>query len=125
MSKEKKYSREEINAIVNDALRKAGLATGRELNMDEMENVSGGVMIVPSTHEEIDQKMDVIQSVIDTYGIDVGLIAAQELCCAPGKTGTGRSNPFADGKVDHVRNWMHRELDGTNDGIGGHWITIY
>ena len=39
--------------------------------------------------------------------------------------GSGRLNPFAGGCVDTVRNWMHRELDGENDGIGGHWETVY
>ena len=56
MDSEKKYTPEEINAIVDEELRKAGLNPGRELSADEMEQVSGGAYIIPSTHEEIDAK---------------------------------------------------------------------
>ncbi len=41
-----------------------------------MEGISGGGLpketyLVPKTHEEIDEKWDIVQSVMDTYGVDV------------------------------------------------------
>ena len=42
MENEKKYTQEEIMAIVDGEIRKAGLTPARELNPDEMEKVSGG-----------------------------------------------------------------------------------
>ena len=123
---EKKYTQEEIRAIVDEAMRKANMTSRWELSASELEKVNAGTMIIPDTHEEIDQKLDIIQSVLDIYGPDVALITAQELGCLAGKDGSGRMpNPFLGGCVDTVRNWMHRELDGLNDGIGGHWETVY
>ena len=46
MDTEKKYTEEEIKAIVDEAVRKAGLKADDELNPDELENVSGGDFII-------------------------------------------------------------------------------
>ena len=120
MSNEKKYTREEIRAIVEEELRKAKV--GKELSLEEMENVSGGRMLIPATHEEIDRRMDIVQTILDSYGFDVAFFAALELDCMPDIAGSSFGNPFRGGRVDKVRNWMHRQLDGTND---GGWITIF
>lgn len=122
---EKKYTREEIRGIVDGAIRKANMTSKRELSMSELEKVNAGTMIVPDTHEEIDQKMDILQSILDNYGQDVALIAAGEMNCVPGKNGSGPTNPFDGGSVDQVRNWMHRRLDNINNGIKEDWVTIY
>ena len=39
---EKKYTEEEIKAIIEEELRKAGLKADEELKVDELEKVSGG-----------------------------------------------------------------------------------
>ena len=57
MDTEKKYTEEEIKAIANEEIRKAGLKANRELNLDEMENVAGGRNLkdgTPITDEVID-----------------------------------------------------------------------
>jgi hypothetical protein len=73
MDTEKKYTEEEIKAIANEEIRKSGLKANKELNLDEMEKVSGGDFIIPegTTHADIDAKWDVIQATLDFYGSDV------------------------------------------------------
>ena len=122
---EKKYKPEEIRAIVDGELRKANLNSRRELSASELEKVNAGTMIVPDTHEEIDQKMDILQRILDVAGPDATLIAAQEMQLVPGTNGSGRSNPFDGGSVDLVRNWMHMRLDNINNGIKEDYVTIY
>ncbi len=68
MSSGKKYTREEMEAIVNDTI--AGLRGKKELNPDELEHAAGGVW-VPETHEEIDQYWDVVQA---TYMIRMAMM---------------------------------------------------
>ena len=48
---EKKYTREEIRAIADEEIHKAGLKSMKELNVDELENVSGGKDAHFKTHE--------------------------------------------------------------------------
>jgi hypothetical protein len=116
MSNEKKYTQEEIKAIVEEELRKANLAAGRELNMDEMANVSGGSVtdgityVLPKTHEEIDMKWDVIQAIVEEYGKDVAYIAACDLQVLAG----GRSL-FDEYGTGVLRQRMHDNLDGKVD----------
>ena len=52
---EKKYTQEEIRAIVDEAMRKANMTSRRELSASELEKVNAGTMIIPDTYEEIDQ----------------------------------------------------------------------
>ena len=120
MDSEKKYTPEEINAIVDEELRKANLSSQKELNLDEMENVSGGAddflkgteYIVPKTHEEIDAKWDVIDAILKAYGRDVAWLAAAKLNCVASyayildEYGTGV-----------LRDYMHRRLDGKITGL--------
>ena len=73
---EKKYTQEEITAIADEAIRKANLKSGRELDLDEMEKVSGGAAL---THQEIDEKCDAVQLIMDEYGLDVGQLMAEKL----------------------------------------------
>lgn len=120
MDSEKKYTPEEINAIVDEELRKANLSSQKELNLDEMENISGGSddffkgteYRVPATHEEIDAKWDVIDAVYKAYGRDVAWITAAKLNCVASyayildEYGTGV-----------LRDYMHRALDGKLTGL--------
>ena len=117
MSNEKKYTPEEIKAIVEEELRKANLHPGKELSVDTMEGVSGGGLpketyLVPKTHEEIDEKWDVVQSVMDTYGADVAYITAQQLQII-----AGSSNLFRLYGPETLRKRMHNSLDGKTGGM--------
>ena len=117
MENEKKYTPEEIRAIVDEELRKANLKPSRKLNPDEMENVSGGKSVTPSTHGEIDAKWDVIEHVLKTYGADAALLAAQKLDCMAGADGAWTGpNPFRGyPNLDKFRNRMHGILNGDFD----------
>ena len=112
---EKKYTQEEIRTIVDGAIRKANLNSRRELSLDELENVSGGVYRVPKTHEEIDQLWDIMQGIRDTYGQDVAWIAACEL----NATCTPNAAKFAEYSIAYYREFMHDVLDGKHTLDGG------
>ena len=114
MSNEKKYTREEIKAIVNEELRKANLNPDRELSADEMENVSGGVYctyVVPKTHGDIDKIWDAIEAIKKAHGMDIAFLSAKELNAYAGE------NPyrFMDYGTDYYRQRMHDDLDGKLD----------
>ena len=115
MDNEKKYTEEEIKAIVDEAIRKAGLKMDDELNPDELDNVSGGDFIIPegTTHADIDAKWDVIQATLDFYGSDVAYLTAQQLGCAPGQGENTAASMFESGRVDKFRGYMHDLLNGT------------
>ena len=126
MENEKKYTQEEIMAIVDGEIRKAGLTPARELNPDEMEKVSGGqgasVRIFKS-HKEIDEVMDIICNVWDTYGRDVAAITAYELKVTT-SSGDGGNELTALDRYTHpngLRKWLHQELNGEHDS----WILKY
>lgn len=118
MSNEKKYTPEEIKAIVEEELRKANLHPGGELSMDALEGVSGGGVIpkqtyfVPKTHEEIDAKWDIVQSVLDKYGVDVAYITAMQL-----QVIAGSSNLLTLYGPQTLRKRMHNSLDGKTGGM--------
>ncbi len=118
MGNEKKYTPEEIKAIVEEELRKVNLHPGKELSMDTMEGVSGGgvipkeTYIVPKTHEEIDEKWDIVQSVMDTYGVDVAYITAQQL-----QVIAGSANLLELYGPETLRKRMHNSLDGKTGGM--------
>ena len=113
MSNEKKYTREEIRAIVNEELRKAGLTPSREISADEMENVSGGYgkYDVPKSHEDIDRIWDAIEAIKKAHGMDIAFLSAKELNAYAGE------NPyrFMDYGTDYYRQRMHDDLDGKLD----------
>ena len=116
MGNEKKYTQEEIRAIVDEEIRKAGLNPERELNLNEMENVSGGARIF-KTHKEIDEVMDVICRVWDTYSRDVAAITAYELRVTT-SSGDGGNELTALDRYTHpngLRKWLHQELNGEHD----------
>ena len=118
MSNEKKYTPEEIKAIVEEELRKANLHPGNELSVDALEGVSGGGVIpketyrVPKTHEEIDAKWDIVQSVLDKYGVDVAYITAMQLQII-----AGSSNLLTLYGPQKLRKRMHNSLDGKTGGM--------
>ena len=118
MENEKKYTQEEIMAIVDGEIRKAGLTPARELNPDEMEKVSGGHGArIFKSHKEIDEVMDIICNVWDTYGRDVAAITAYELKVTT-SSGDGGNELTALDRYRHpngFRKWLHDELDGKHD----------
>ena len=114
MSNEKKYTREENRAIVDEAIRKAGLTPENELSRDEMENVSGGgycTYVVPKTHKDIDKIWDAIEAIKKAHGMDIAFLSAKELNAYAGE------NPyrFMDYGTDYYRHRMHDRLDGKLD----------
>ena len=113
MSNEKKYTQEEIKAIVEEELRKANLAAGRELNMDEMENVSGGYgkYDVPKSHEDIDRIWDAIEAIKKAHGQDIAYMSAVELDAYVGPS----ASKFMEYGTDYYRQRMHDRLDGKLD----------
>ena len=115
MDTEKKYTEEEMKAIVDKVIREAGLKMDDELNPDELDNVSGGDFIIPegTTHADIDAKWDAIQATLDFYGSDVAYLTAQQLGCAPGQGENTAASMFESGRVDKFRGYMHDLLNGT------------
>ena len=114
MSNEKKYTQEEIKAIVNEELRKAGLTSGQEISLDEMENVSGGgycTYVVPETHEDIDKIWDAIEAIKKAHGMDIAFLSAKELNAYAGES----PYRFMDYGTDYYRQRMHDRLDGKLD----------
>jgi hypothetical protein len=101
---------------VNKEIRKAGLNPERELSLNEMEQASGGARIFKS-HEEIDEVMDVISRVWDTYGRDVAAITACELNVTTSHGDGGNMLTALDrySHPDGLRKWLHQELNGEHD----------
>ena len=113
MSNEKKYTQEEIRAIVNEELRKAGLTPSREISADEMENVSGGYgkYDVPKSHEDIDRIWDAIEAIKKAHGQDIAYMSAVELDAYVGPS----ASKFMEYGTDYYRQRMHDRLDGKLD----------
>ena len=113
MSNEKKYTREEIRAIVDETIRKAGLTPKNELSMDEMENVSGGYgkYDVPKSHEDIDRIWDAIEAIKKAHGQDIAYMSAVELDAYVGPS----ASKFMEYGTDYYRQRMHDRLDGKLD----------
>ena len=114
MSNDKKYTREEISAIIDEELRKANLHPDRELSADEMENVSGGgynTYVVPETHEDIDKIWDAIEAIKKAHGMDIAFLSAKELNAYAGES----PYRFMDYGTDYYRHRMHDRLDGKLD----------
>ena len=118
MSTEKKYTQEEIQAIVDEEIGKANLTMGKELKMDEMETVAGGGLATkygvpdiecayPKTHADIDARWNVIQRLKETYGNEIALIMAIKM-----NLYAGPPDRFADYGIDVYRRRMHDGLDG-------------
>ena len=63
MSMEKKYTQEEIKAIVDEEIRKQ--AANRELSPDDLENVSGGI-----SKEQFEADAAVARHLHQKYGYD-------------------------------------------------------
>ena len=113
MSNDKKYTREEIRAIIDEELRKAGLTPENELSMDEMENVSGGYgkYDVPKSHEDIDRIWDAIEAIKKAHGQDIAYMSAVELDAYVGPS----ASKFMEYGTDYYRQRMHDRLDGKLD----------
>ena len=113
MSNEKKYTQEEIRAIVNEELRKAGLTPSREISADEMENVSGGYgkYDVPKSHEDIDRIWDAIEAIKKAHGHDIAYMSAVELDAFAGPS----ASKFKEYSTNVYRQRMHDKLDGKLD----------
>ena len=116
MDNEKKYTEEEMKAIANEEIRKAGLKANKELNLDEMEKVSGGVRGY-HTHEEIDAAWDVVEDVWKQYGRDVAALSAVRLGLISNPGGGGSEGTFGKHTLQSARQWMHNELDGKHDSM--------
>ena len=103
---------------MEEELRKVNLHPGKELSMDTMEGVSGGGVIpkqtyfVPKTHKEIDEKWDIVQSVLDKYGVDVAYITAMQLQII-----AGSANLLELYGTERLRKRMHNSLDGKTGGM--------
>ena len=93
-----------------------GIANRYQFSLDEMENVAGGypreTYIVPKTHEEIDEKWDIVQSVLETYGKDVAYIVAMELQII-----AGSANLLDLYGTKTLRKRMHDSPDGKLTGM--------
>ena len=114
MSNEKKYTQEEIKAIIDEELRKAGLTPCREISADEMENVSGGgycTYVVPKTHEDIDKIWDAIEAIKKAHGQDIAYMSAVELDAYAGPS----ASKFMEYSTNVYRQRMHDKLDGKLD----------
>ena len=114
MSNEKKYTREEIKAVIDEELSKANMSMGKELSMDEMEKVSGGgynTYVVPETHEDIDKIWDAIEAIKKEYGQDVAYLSAVELDAFAGPS----ASKFKEYSTNVYRQRMHDKLDGKLD----------
>ncbi|MBO6302915.1 MAG: hypothetical protein J6N15_10805 [Ruminiclostridium sp.] len=112
MSNEKKYTDEEIKAIADEELRKAGFESKRKLSPDELENVAGGARAdIPQTHEDIDKAWDLVESAWKAYGEDVAeqLAKNMNLLRYPIREG---ERVFGKITLDQRRNAMHDVLDG-------------
>ncbi len=111
----RKVTREEIKTIIDEELRKANMSMGKELSMDEMENVSGGggycTYVVPETHEDIDKIWDAIEAIKQAHGMDVAFLSAKELNAYAGES----PYRFMDYGTDYYRHRMHDRLDGKLD----------
>jgi len=108
MSTEKKYTEAEMKALADGIISKASLNMDSELSLDELDGVSGGV-IVPKTHEEIDAHWDAVEGIAKRYGIDVASIYAYE------KKLISKESTIMNKTMQECRQWMHNKLDGKND----------
>ena len=118
MDTEKKYTEEEIKAIANEEIRKAGLKANKELNLDEMEKVSGG-----RTHEEIDQNCDILKGILAQYGPDVAVFTAQKMGLISGDgdhPGWNALDSKGADAIEVLRQHNHETLDkGSTWNISG------
>ncbi len=101
-----------------------GIANMNELGLDEFEKVSGGsytgrdyapdgnAYVLPKTHEEIDEKWDIVQSVLETCGVDVAYIVSQKL-----QVLAGGSELLREYSTNIFRKRMHDDLDGKLSGM--------
>ncbi len=111
MANEKNCTREEIRAIVDKELRKANLNPAGEIGPDEMNHAAGG-KILPGTHEEIDTKWDMVEVVLETYGIEAASVLAADLGLIDQVTGWGYLNDIQKFTIPFLRKDMHSVLDG-------------
>ena len=77
--------------------------------------MNGENVIVPSTHEEIDQLWDIIQTVSDTRGRDVAVKMAFDMHLIP-YMDAGNGNYLSTKKsISACRAWMHDVVNGKCD----------
>ena len=107
-----KSAEEKVAAIMEAA------DDGMELSDEQLEAVSGGNVIVPSTHEEIDQLWDVIQTVRDTRGRDVAVQMAFDMHLIPYKDAGNGDYLSTKKSISACRAWMHDALNGKVDPYG-------
>ena len=107
-----KSAEEKVAAIMEAA------DDGMELSDEQLEAVSGGNVIVPSTHEEIDQLWDVIQTVRDTRGRDVAVQMAFDMHLIPYKDAGNGDYLSTKKSISACRAWMHDALNGKADPYG-------
>ncbi len=110
MNNEKKYTQEEIKAMVNEELAK--LKGTKELNLNDMEHAAGGW--VPKTHEDIDTFWNMIQNLKDNVGGDAAGLAALQfgLINEDGSKGYGSMKDVKmEGGIALLCERMHNRLD--------------
>ena len=114
MSTEKKYTQDEIKAIVDEEIAK--LKGTKELSPNEMEQVAGGDVYYAQTHEEIDEYWDLVQKTKDKFGTDVAEQLAYSLRLINMDSCGTIKGDLVHFSIPELRNAMHRMLDGENAG---------
>ena len=119
-----KETREKIDALLNEK----GISTKKELNLDDLENVSGGRLFPHYTHEEVDKMCDALKIILDKYGANVAQDQAYEWGFTsskswdiPGKNVFCSKNP--QGELEHLRHYIHDKVDGKRgNGLLDGWV---
>ena len=114
MSNEKKYTREEIKAIVDEEI--ARLKGTKELSPNEMGQAAGGDVYYAQTHEEIDEYWDLIQRTKDKFGTDAAEQIAFSLHLINMDSCGTIKGDLVHFTIPELRNAMHRMLDGEKAG---------
>ena len=115
-----KETREKIDALLNEK----GISTKKELNLDDLENVSGGRVFPHYTHEEVDKMCDALKIILNEYGPNVAQDQAYEWgfvsgksWVIPGKNVFCSENP--QGELEHLHHYIYEKLDGKR---GDRWV---
>ena len=84
------------------------------LSDEELDSVSGGIVIVPPTHEKINDAWDAIESILAVYGPEVAAISALEMNLISDEGLGGDLSTFGKTTLATCRQRMHDQLDGKN-----------
>ena len=104
-----------FNNSVTFSLSRSSFTRGADIiHTKEKRQLPAGIQqrINICEHEEIDEKWDIVQSVMDTYGVDVAYITAQQL-----QVIAGSANLLELYGPETLRKRMHNSLDGKTGGM--------